>query len=127
MNENELHQYLAKKIVAARKAKGINRSKFARMVGFERSHLYRIEYGKAGTRIITLYKIAMALNKPVEYFLPEIITKGEVKVIQDRVSIPDDILRSIDTMHLDTLRYLIQSIERYRESKNMRVDQISNH
>jgi transcriptional regulator with XRE-family HTH domain len=70
-------------IKEAREEAGFSQNKFAKQIGSDQSTISDIEKGKNEIGIMKLTKIALALNKPVEYFFPKSIISSIVTNIQN--------------------------------------------
>ena len=62
---------LGQKIKSIRLNKGLKQNEVAYRCNFDKSSYNNIEAGKRNITIITLYKIALALNEPVENLIKE--------------------------------------------------------
>ena len=62
MTDRQFLQLLGNKIVELRKAKGLSQSELANTAGLEKSNLSVIENGKSNPQILTLVKLAAALE-----------------------------------------------------------------
>lgn len=67
-----------KKVREIRKAKGLSQLKLAHLVDIELSTLNRIELGKAGTSLATIFALSEILEVPPKAFFEfEIVKKGK--------------------------------------------------
>lgn len=63
---DNLYEEVGRRIVSARKAKGISQERLAAECEIDRSHIGFIEQGRRRPTLSTLYKIAMALDTSLE-------------------------------------------------------------
>ena len=68
-NKKIILKAIGKKIKSIRLEKGIRQNEIAYRCNFDKSSYNSIEAGKRNITILTLYKIASALEEPVENFL----------------------------------------------------------
>lgn len=69
MTEAEYLKQMGKNIKAVRKSKKITGDMLCILAGMDRSAVNAIELGKKNSKILTLFKIANALNVDVKTFL----------------------------------------------------------
>ncbi|OKH51514.1 transcriptional regulator [Calothrix sp. HK-06] len=82
---------LARKVIALRKASGLNQRDFAERVGIKQPQLARLESGKQMPKLDTLSKIASGAGYEIEiHFVPK-QDKQTNKVEPLRISITDSI------------------------------------
>jgi len=71
VNTNEELEFLKKlgsRIKRLRNERNISLNELAGQHGFEKASLSRLESGKTNATIVTLLRLSVALNVPVEYF-----------------------------------------------------------
>lgn len=66
MDKESLQILISKRIKQIREEKNISQSDLGAMCNFEKSNMSRIESGRISPSLITLYKIAKALN--IEFY-----------------------------------------------------------
>ncbi|MBP6234513.1 MAG: helix-turn-helix transcriptional regulator [Saprospiraceae bacterium] len=65
MDKDKILKHIGNNIKNIRESKGISQQKLAADCNFEKSNMSRIEAGKTNPTILTLYKIANALDVDV--------------------------------------------------------------
>jgi transcriptional regulator with XRE-family HTH domain len=73
--EQQILKTLGKQIKSIRLKKGLRQNEVAYRCHFDKSSYNNIEAGKRNITIITLHKIAFALEEPVQNFLKNELTK----------------------------------------------------
>lgn len=71
MNTEVLYLVIGQAIREAREAQHSTQEDLAAAVGVQRTSIVNIEAGNQRVQIDTLYRVAIYLDKPLSYFLPE--------------------------------------------------------
>jgi transcriptional regulator with XRE-family HTH domain len=79
---------LGAKVREVRQQKGLSLQRLAERAGVSAAAIYRIEQGNMIPTITTLMKLAVALNRPVSYFVNEFVADKPVVLIQSSARHP---------------------------------------
>lgn len=71
MQDQELSQFIAKRIRQKREELGLTQEQLGNLSGLHRTYIGAIERAEKHITVITLKKIAIALNERITYFLPK--------------------------------------------------------
>jgi len=97
LSKEELYSIIGDNVRSRRRDISLNQDELAKKVGLTRSSIAQIESGKQALTIISLYRIAEALNIPIYKLLPECSSNNEFDSYSlDRVVRKEEILALLD-------------------------------
>ncbi len=111
-----LLQSVGRRIREIRKEKGLTQEQVGERGGFNYSYIGRIERGDKNVSLLTIEKIAEALDvEPMQFFIPfdgnlSMVTPKDQQ-IQETVQLLIEILRKTDTRKIEKIKRILKEFD----------------
>lgn len=99
-DSNRIHYYIGQRILKKRKELGYTGSQLAKLLNISQQQFSRYERGRNRINLLSLFKIAVALKTPMNWFIEDISNQLDVILEEEPINAKYNFIQSYDSIQL---------------------------